>query len=65
MMSAEQNLTPFPYPATESLLPSPLKPQLLTSPKVPLRHLHSSFPPPNIYVVNMECVIVPFKRREE
>ena len=25
---AEQNLTPLPYPATQSLIPIPLKPQL-------------------------------------
>ena len=30
--SAEQNLTLLPYPSTQSLLPSPLKPQLNTSP---------------------------------
>ena len=30
--SSEQNLTPLPYPATQSLLTPPLKPQFYTSP---------------------------------
>ena len=34
MYSGVYNITPLPYPATQSLLPSSIKPQLYTSPKI-------------------------------
>ena len=41
MCSDVYNIIPLPYPATQSLLPAPLKPQLYTSPKNQHTHTHT------------------------